>query len=1735
MAQGGVGGAAPAVRRRPPGPGGKGLKAPGERRRLRAAVSEQLSRDVLRLLSEEIHTDTVLCASGALFRAHRAVLIARAPGFHSHITGHASHSTNELLPVDNVDASEFRAFLQVVYSSNKSIKNYEEEILKKMKVGSVMPEKEGDVSFQECGDLSDHFLGKCDIPEDTTGGGDCFLSNGDYDLEPASELGEDLLQLYVGRCCPDIDICVDGRSFGAHRAILSARSNYFAAMLSGCWAESSQECVTLHGITHVEMDVMMHFIYGGTLDFPDKANVGQILNMADMYGLEGLREVAVYVLRRDYCNFFQKPVPRTLASVLECLIIAHSVGVESLFTDCMNWIISHFARFWSERSFANVPPEIQKTCLNRLVQSLNHRNAAFLLMESDRLIAGLPRVKWAEAAVAMASQLQEECVAFIVGNFPQIIESEDFTVLLQSQAMSSTAHLLDKIFKAIEDNITTENSCTLLMALDTLLNSERTEEMGFTCKIQAVRGKLWTFLVQSFFAVRHTASWTLMRREDQQEIQAAAFDKGDDRRLGRKPVLTSSQQRRQGSSVDTKVKPWTENNKSLCRARLSTKKMRADGLGASGHTSSTCRNSISKASKPDEATKMSKVTKELKTGGKSVPGLKSKTVIKPQTENGDSTKSEGVSPRAAAGRPTRAAGQKDSMQGERVRNQNGETAGARPKVLTTNPSVQPKARPLRAVPGKESSCPTTVGPSSRSTNSSMERLTSTGCMDEPKEDGTVGGKCFDAMPYVGDPPGHMVKNGVAVAVKSQPISRVTNGTSNRKNIHDQDTNMNSSVIKKLSGKGLPDSAPQTTVKKRRSTNGFTAAQPRTKSAPPTLAQTQGSQGESVHPAKSSASSRQPDETVARLRQINSADKQTPKRKSVEQGLATLQKAKLVPVPKSLSQSRKGGTLTTKDSKQKLLPGQGMLQTQASQRTSRPDAAPPGKDMSHNANDNKNHVFKQRPPESPLTLASETSGTGASLPQKAGQSLGNPEKPTLQLECQSGSKLEESRTHGLKAKQTGVDQGTTSSYKDSSRYHENSSCHNTAALKSVISNPNDNFINSNLVCDPDSANAEQICLLSDREKQIVGKTTDTKNINCLKVKDVLLCSSEGTSGTLNSVQDDRTPTFHVRKAAVQSQAPDNSVATSCKCATVNSAAASECLLGQSSENHKNMETSETPESHETPEVPFVGPWDLVPSATHQRESPESDTGSATTSSDDIKPRSEDYDAGGSQDDEGSNDRGVSKCSTALCHDFLGRSSSDTSTPEELKAHEGDLRADVRVKRQGGADLLQTHSAAASDEEIPRKKPEAWSRPTTTRPREAESAPRGRGPLAQEVDQASSSADETEDERSEAENAGESCSLFNSGTQHIQGIINLAFEDGTEHDRREFSATKKFRRSVLLSVDECEEVGSDEGEGHAPFPHSADSPSPSDVFDGVSYELHGRTGYSGFSKESEDATAQGKHDSKGNSVHKHESSLLGPSSKDSSRKDKQCASAGQKNKLGVLSKGGQQLFPEDEEVNSPGEVADDLQQHSTLLDGDTKSQERPCHLELHQREPKTSSTKPAHPCPSQDDQGKESRPNNSAVFSGYIDDCDTLAQTCMSDRRPSKALSPVSGMDVTAALEQRVGSQTHVSDRGSEDDQHFAKQDWTLLKQLLSEQDTSLSVISSLPEDLSLAQYLIKQTLLLARDSSEPQGSVHTDTWNRWSELSSPLEDSSASAAVAGASSADCSPQGEWTILEVETQH
>lgn len=267
--------------------------------------------------------------------------------------------------------------------------------------------------------------------------------------------------------------------------------------------------------------------------------------------------------------------------------------------------------------------------------------------------------------------------------------------------------------------------------------------------------------------------------------------------------------------------------------------------------------------------------------------------------------------------------------------------------------------------------------------------------------------------------------------------------------------------------------------------------------------------------------------------------------------------------------------------------------------------------------------------------------------------------------------------------------------------------------------------------------------------------------------------------------------------------------------------------------KGNELARTPGSPAGLQTPPDYSW----SGSHRQVSPESESASAaTTSSDDIKPRSEDYDAGGSQDDDGSNERGVSKCGTVLCHDFLGRSSSDTSTPEELKVYETALRVEPRLRARDAPDPFHGHST--SEEEVTRRRPRSWQRHEDA-PLEKETCEDNASALTvRNIPDhqlfSSDEEEETEDERSEVEIHTEVAQpAADLSPRQFHGIVNLAFEDigEVDNDIPAYPSTSNFRRSVLLSVDECEELGSEEVGVQTPLQRSSTT-TAGDVFDTTS---------------------------------------------------------------------------------------------------------------------------------------------------------------------------------------------------------------------------------------------------------------------------------------------------------------
>uniref|UniRef100_A0A8C2CZ27 BTB domain-containing protein n=1 Tax=Cyprinus carpio TaxID=7962 RepID=A0A8C2CZ27_CYPCA len=310
-----------------------------------------------RLLQEEQETDVTLCVGSAVrLKAHRAVLLARAP----HLLQGTEAST-PVIHLQGIEPAAFKDFIQYImhflYSSTPTR-------LLLLVIALKLKVKRHHYMLWP-------FHSFCLI---------IVCLSGSEHLEPASGLGADLLALYQRADMSDISIQVADRVFSAHRAILCARSEYFRAMLCGSWMESLRQCITLLGPD--EMEILLHFMYGAILDFPSGTNVSQVVLAADMLGLEGLKDMAEMALTRDYCRFFPKPVDGVQRSILECLAITHSIGLHDLYCSCVRWVAEHFVKCWSERNFALLPSELQRDCLNTVTKNMvcnTQRHNCFLL------------------------------------------------------------------------------------------------------------------------------------------------------------------------------------------------------------------------------------------------------------------------------------------------------------------------------------------------------------------------------------------------------------------------------------------------------------------------------------------------------------------------------------------------------------------------------------------------------------------------------------------------------------------------------------------------------------------------------------------------------------------------------------------------------------------------------------------------------------------------------------------------------------------------------------------------------------------------------------------------------------------------------------------------------------------------------------------------------------------------------------------------------------------------------------------------------------------------------------------------------------------------------------------------------------------------------------------------------------------------------------------------------------
>ncbi|XP_035503558.2 AP2-interacting clathrin-endocytosis protein isoform X4 [Scophthalmus maximus] len=1250
---------------------------------LRRCLSSALSADLNRLLQEELEADVSLYAasgSGSL-RAHRALLLARAP----HVLQGKMHNDPTVVHLSGYELSGLKDFLRRVYTADQSMRSAE-----------TTPDVESERTM-------------C-VPDTSV-----LHSSTDLDAdvpETASGLGADLLDLYQRREQCDITIQVAEQVFSCHRAVLCARSQYFRAMLSGSWMESSRQCITLQGLGPDEMEILLQYIYGAIVDLPPGASASQVVLAADMLGLEGLKDVVEMVLTRDYCRFFPKPIDGLQRTVLECLSLTHALGLQSLHTLCKRWVADHFVKTWCERNFSLLSPELHRVCLNAVAETMTVQNAVTMLCGTEQLIASLPEVKWAQQVRTLAMELQEESLQLIVLHFPQVTQTQAFHDLRRREEFTREPALLKKLCSAIREGVTVENCCDLFTAVNCLCGNDMEDDalleqrqrqqeectpfhssppppslsspplyfhQPFRREICTLRGRLWTFLLQTFYAVRHTQGWESLSSKHRERILADAIDKGDNRRLGKKPVFTSSQQRAVKCSSPAPESPPLQRTQRVsdyktASSRGAASAMKSDGLGT--------------ANKPGDG-HTSKAKNAKKPGDRSV-------AAKAKTASAGAPVVNGTGVAGARRDPASANGPRSSH-------------GAKEQEKKPNPGARPKTSPP--------SCTSTSQMAVKSQRSSAG-----------KADSTAG------------------------TAQAQPLASSTSGSTSPEN-----------------GASSP----------RNDAHSVPGAKPK-------------------HQAKAVTKS-----PLTKPIQKSDTTKSPTKKSSVRES----GKVKTGATEKAST----AVTAARMDSKGRSTPDH--LVSKHGSSTKKP-ASPRREDSKDGSRSSVAHKTASETPKKKVTKPVSDTGASTKSSTKPAKACPAPSKQSSAAAAKCGPKLKS--TSEFSTEKGSPKSAGSSKTKKLGLKGKDAVNGKTSDCKTDLG-PNENTGHVELASDQPAAHSTQSMNQSGGDS--LSLQLDSSPMQSLQKMEIQE-TGKSNGGDETSVTSAANSLPHT-KSAVEGTKVKQSQSSFVP-----------AHIGEVSSPNSQRDTEppmDTPCTVGGTHTPLEDSW----SGIHPQVSPESETGSThTTSSDDIKPRSEDYDAGGSQDDDCSNDRGVSKCGTMRCHDFLGRSSSDTSTPEELKMCEGGagLRVEVRLR---GREVETT-----SEEEGLRSRPRSWLQRDEVHVEEEHSEVEATMTVKSVPDhQLFSSSDEeeeeTEDERSEVEVIpGQTPLPPTEPSPQFQGIVNLAFDDDgvdQENDQPDYQSSSNFRRSVLLSVDECEELGSEEGGVQTPPQQPEDVVTPCDVFE------------------------------------------------------------------------------------------------------------------------------------------------------------------------------------------------------------------------------------------------------------------------------------------------------------------
>jgi len=165
------------------------------------------------------------------------------------------------------------------------------------------------------------------------------------DTYPLRKLSDDLLTILINEKDFDITFVVDGKDVGAHRTILSARSDYFESMFRSGMMETNSDRVMIKDCDFNLFTIMIKFLY---TDIPPDDIDGiakELLPIADQFLVTNLK----YHCEKSLVKSLNKE------NVKEFLLLALTHNCPELKNACFSKLTLSMINDWSELNLKSYP------------------------------------------------------------------------------------------------------------------------------------------------------------------------------------------------------------------------------------------------------------------------------------------------------------------------------------------------------------------------------------------------------------------------------------------------------------------------------------------------------------------------------------------------------------------------------------------------------------------------------------------------------------------------------------------------------------------------------------------------------------------------------------------------------------------------------------------------------------------------------------------------------------------------------------------------------------------------------------------------------------------------------------------------------------------------------------------------------------------------------------------------------------------------------------------------------------------------------------------------------------------------------------------------------------------------------------------------------------------------------------------------------------------------------------